>query len=556
MTFAENNRVSHRQLRRQIILAYLAPLLLCLPGEKRLLGIHGMMGVVCGLAVLLFYVIFLIRVAPSFHDLNKAAGGFWGRIAGIFFVVYVVLTAAFLLKLLEEIVPESLLIGVSGEVVGALAAIVCTLGIHRGIQKRGRVAEISTGLMLAGIVLMLVLATNQASLSYVQEMLGQFYFERGEFLEDWYGVLCAFAGLGLLPFSLEFVEKKNSAGRSVAAALVILCAILAAVLLLLPAVLGWDRLQAEPYPILPLLAGADLPGDVLARFDVVWMSFLLYGMLFSIGSLFYYGSHILQSVRLGKGSYWMAAAAYLLSLDWIPGFSIGEFYGPYVAYIFLPVMVIFQGILLLKGKGRKRRSGVGAALLLCLLLGGCAGVEPEKRLYPLAMAVDKGEDGRLAITYAMADLQAATGQEKEEESGYRSLIRLQGNTFGEIAEIYDKSQEKYLDLGHLQVVILSKRMTEPENYPLLLSYLKQETFVGENIYLFVTEDVAAVMNFPGAKSSSIGEYLTGIYENRPSGEAKEGVTLRNIFYTWYRNGQLEELPEIVVQEEELLIHMV
>lgn len=183
-------------------------------------------------------------------------------------------------------------------------------------------------------------------------------------------------------------------------------------------------------------------------------------------------------------------------------------------------------------------------------------MEPEKRLYPLAMAVDKGEDGRLAITYAMADLQAATGQEKEEESGYRSLIRLQGNTFGEIAEIYDKSQEKYLDLGHLQVVILSKRMTEPENYPLLLSYLKQETFVGENIYLFVTEDVAAVMNFPGAKSSSIGEYLTGIYENRPSGEAKEGVTLRNIFYTWYRNGQLEELPEIVVQEEELLIHMV
>ena len=53
---------------------------------------------------------------------------------------------------------------------------------------------------------MLVLSLNQASASNLQEMLGEFYFEKEELFKDWYGVLCAFAGLSLLPFAMEFVE--------------------------------------------------------------------------------------------------------------------------------------------------------------------------------------------------------------------------------------------------------------------------------------------------------------------------------------------------------------
>ena len=45
MKFAENNRISHRQLYRQMILTFLAPFLVCLPGKN---GIQGMdSGVLC-----------------------------------------------------------------------------------------------------------------------------------------------------------------------------------------------------------------------------------------------------------------------------------------------------------------------------------------------------------------------------------------------------------------------------------------------------------------------------------------------------------------------------
>ena len=41
MKFTENNRISHRQLYRQMVLTFLAPFLLCLPGEGALAGREG-----------------------------------------------------------------------------------------------------------------------------------------------------------------------------------------------------------------------------------------------------------------------------------------------------------------------------------------------------------------------------------------------------------------------------------------------------------------------------------------------------------------------------------
>ena len=70
---------------------------------------------------------------------------------------------------------------------------------------------------------------------------------------------------------------------------------------LLPSVFGWGRLKYESCPILPLLAGAELPGNVLARFDVLWMGFLLYSLLFSIGSFLYYGHLIVEKADMGTG---------------------------------------------------------------------------------------------------------------------------------------------------------------------------------------------------------------------------------------------------------------
>mgnify|MGYP000108000031 CR=1 FL=1 len=68
MRFAENNRISHRQLYRQMILALLAPFMLCVFGKGGMNGISAVAGMIFALILLGFYVIWLIRLTPSFED--------------------------------------------------------------------------------------------------------------------------------------------------------------------------------------------------------------------------------------------------------------------------------------------------------------------------------------------------------------------------------------------------------------------------------------------------------------------------------------------------------
>ena len=53
MTFAENNRISHRQLYRQMVLAFTAPFLLCLFGGGKLLGGEKIEGTVLAVILLM-----------------------------------------------------------------------------------------------------------------------------------------------------------------------------------------------------------------------------------------------------------------------------------------------------------------------------------------------------------------------------------------------------------------------------------------------------------------------------------------------------------------------
>ena len=148
MKFTENNRISHRQLYRQMVLTFLAPFLLCLPGEGALAGREGVVGILAALPLLAGYVILLMRMVPWYTDPVKNLGPVQGRLAGLFFLSYVFLTGAYLLDLMAELIPEMLVPGVPGIWIAFLAACVCSFGTHRGMQRRGRMAEVSGGLLL------------------------------------------------------------------------------------------------------------------------------------------------------------------------------------------------------------------------------------------------------------------------------------------------------------------------------------------------------------------------------------------------------------------------
>lgn len=554
MKFAENNRISHRQLYRQMILAFLAPFLLCLPGKEGLLGKSGIAGVFLALALLALYVLLLLRMVPWYSDLVKSLGTVSGRGAGAFFLVYVILTGAYLARLMADLIPAVLVTGIPGSLISFLAVAVCSFGTCKGMQRRGRMAEVSGGILLWGIVLMMVLCLGQGRMDYLKEMAEDSTVQGKAVMDGCYRFLCAFSGLALLPFGLKDVERRGKAGKTLILGIVTLGGILIGTLLLLPAVLGWKRLEEEVWPVIPLMAGADLPGNILARFDVLWMGFLLYSLLFALGSIFHYGHQICLRAHMGTGRWWLPAAVFLVSAAEFEGKQIRDYYGFYLAFIFVPGLLLLQIYMAFRGN-LKRRRRTAAALLLVSLLGltGCAAIEPEKRMYPLALGVDVSEQG-FSMTYGMPDLPQATGQEKPEENGSIPVLSITGKDFQEIGEIYDRSQEKYLDISHIQVILLGNSLMESGKWRELFSYLKEDPFMGENVYLFRTEDPEAVLSWD-SKGSSVGAYLTGLLENRLPGQQKSGVTLRQAYHQWYQNGTLVSLPLIVLEEEGIQVYL-
>ena len=252
----------------------------------------------------------------------------------------------------------------------------------------------------------------------------------------------------------------------------------------------------------------------------------------------------------------MALVVYGLSVLKFRGWGIEDIYGRYLAYIFVPGMLLLQVLIMMRGKGKRRKKTAAAAagISLMLFLSGCAGIEPEKRMYPLALGVDGTADS-FEITYGMPDLPQATGQGKEEENNQTSVLMITGADFDEIEEKYEKSQEKYLDMGHLQVLILSDRLLENERWQVLLDYLKEEPFVGENVYVFRAEDPREILEWEGGSGTSVGEYLVGILENRVSGQEKKGVTLREVYHQRYLTGGMRMLPKVRLSGTELEVWM-
>lgn len=555
MRYAENNQISHRQLYRQMLLSFLAPFLLCLPREGRLLGKPGILGILAGALILTLYSFFLRRLTPWYADPVKMLGEIPGRILGIFFMGYVILAAAYLLSLMAEIVPSVLVTGIPGEVIAFFAALVCSMGSHKGMQRRGRMAEVSGGLVLGVVFLLLFLCVGQSRISYLKEMIAASSLAGKDIMRSLYGFLCAFSGISLLPFVLKEVEKRSTVGRPIVLGIFTLGGSLIGMLVLLPAVLGWQRLKGEAYPVLPLLAGADLPGNVLARFDVLWMAFLLYSLLFAVGSLFHYGNQIMGRAGLGTGRWWMPALVYVISIIEVKGKGIQDIFGSYLGYVFVPGVILVQAGMVIYGNQKRQKKAAAACILFIsvFLLGGCAAIEPEKRMYPLALGVDSyGEETELI--YGMPDLPQATGQEKQEEDKNQKVIPISGKDFYEIEDIYNRSQEKYLDMSHLQVILIGDQILENGRWQKLLAYLDQDPFVGENVYLFRTESPKDVLAWDSG-GTSVGEYLTGLLENRLPERQKKGVTLRQVYHQWYQDGTMAELPVIRLENEEIQVYL-
>lgn len=203
---------------------------------------------------------------------------------------------------------------------------------------------------------------------------------------------------------------------------------------------------------------------------------------------------------------------------------------------------------------RKKSKAVLLAVFLAWNLTAC-GVALENRSFPLSMGVDY-LDGRYQVYYGLPNLSGVTGQNKDgenQQAGEKADF-YQGKTMEDAEKDFQNSQEDYLDTGHLKIILLGKGLlAHEEAYRSLLHYLEEKPSVAGNIYVFSCGRLGDVMAMDGQQMDSLGDYLTGIVENRPDSRAREQTDLQDLYNAWHNGEERPGLLQIKALEDKIML---
>ena len=203
---------------------------------------------------------------------------------------------------------------------------------------------------------------------------------------------------------------------------------------------------------------------------------------------------------------------------------------------------------------KRRYRMIAVVFLLTGSLWAC-GVPLEDRAFPLSVAVDYTE-GKYEVYYGMPDLSAETGQDKEgENSGQKeTVVCYRGRRMEETEELFLRSQEDYLDLGHVKAFLLGENLLKNKNaYEALLAYLEEKPSVAGNIYVFSCRSPREIMELEGTELDSLGTFLVRIVESRPYSRQEEQTDLQSLYNAWHNQENRPSMLQVEAEGQTLLV---
>lgn len=486
--FTENERISGRQLFRKMIMGLIGIYLTVVPVIPEIRGLQGILALLLVMVIYLFAGIWFVRMKAIFQDPERYLGKIVGKLLIFLYLILLWSAGVFLLHVTAGITAYFLIEDSITWAVILSAGIVTYLGSHQGAERRARMAEVCFPVLFVLLAGMMLFVLPGIKMSYLLEDTGVSI--RG-LIRGSIKIAGVFLPFFLFPFALGKVEKAGKSWKYMAGSVSFLTMFLIAALILLQGIFGLGGYEHKQYPMIDLMAGVRLPGDFIQRVDVFWASALLFSMLFSLGSVFFYNYELLKRIKLEK-------AAVILA--------------------------------------------IGIIAAACLT--GC-GVPLEDRAFPLEMSADY-RNGKYEIRYGIPPFSGTTGQDKNTgQAEDAQSVGYTGKILKEAEKKFHDNREKYIDTGHMKALILGYGILEnKEAYGELLQFLEEKPSVGAGIYVFASREIPALMSLDD--SQSVGEKLTGIMENHQKKDRRKIIKLQDLYSAFHRKEERPELPEVYV----------
>ncbi|MBS6196439.1 MAG: GerAB/ArcD/ProY family transporter [Clostridiales bacterium] len=353
--FADNERVSGLQVERQLLLVYLGPVTLWVVSGLR--GREGMWSILLASGILCLWVFFLLRQVHVYRYPEKYWGKVMSRIILLGYQAYLILTGGWLVAKTGAILQEYLVEGISMELAAGILVLTALGGSHH-VQARGRFAQSAWPVIggLTGLMLFFGIFQGKQEFLTAAEGAGQIW-NGDSFFQIAKGtgwILSAFLGVGFLPFLVvQADEKKGHAGllfRTIGKNALWM----GALLLILQAVFGRRGEEVSEYPVLDLMAGVRMPGGFVRRIDLIFLTVILFALLFTLGSVFFYSKYICQRIACPWSRTAAALLCFLLGISRFGQETLVKEYPVIMMWIFLP---FFLALTVCTGFLRRRAYG-------------------------------------------------------------------------------------------------------------------------------------------------------------------------------------------------------
>lgn len=351
--FADNQKISLRQIKRLLIMDVFGVSSLMLPGI--LSSVTGADGVICMLLGMAGGILLILLMWGNLRNMKcdyysymkDNAGQFVGDIFMVFYFLYFITLCGFVLYQITTLVMTWLLPEGSYFWVSLLLILLAAYGTVRGIEGRARVYEIIFWFLGVPLFIMLLLSLREINTDYWMPMFaseGRELF-RGS-IAYWIFFLPFSSILFLKPFCREEEKLTSCAVKS----WVYVSILNIAVYLILLGVFGKNTMGVLKNPVITLMSMIDLPGGFFTRQDVVMMAVWFYALFALLNTSVFQSSLILKDLFRGAGK----RSSLIISL--IIAFFIGmgmfenafmtDVFEIYQKWIALPGMILILLILL------------------------------------------------------------------------------------------------------------------------------------------------------------------------------------------------------------------
>lgn len=510
--YSNNERVSLRQFKRLLTLELFGVTTVLLPGILcKNVQRDGVTALAGGVLFTFLYALLLKaaakRAGRSLQKTLKQKRTIYYEIFLIIMIVQMVLMGIWVLTLASEMSRDILLQGMDLRIVILTFAFVCVLGAFKGMECRGRMAEVLYLFILLPFLILLFLAARKMNPDAIQPIITE---PAKTIAMGSYEVFIVFQGVTLGLFALPYLKNQKDFWKGIRQSIWLNGLFCLLLLVAAIGIFGINGAASQNWLAVNLMTTPEFPGGLMERMDVLMVTIWIVSLFFFVsGSIFYGGKMAgrLLGLKRERTGLWILTVLIVAGSMVMGGREYAYYvYMTYMKYIGVPLLLILLLGICLGMKPKKAVAGVVCALLAIGMTGCAKGVELEDREFVLALGVEVQED-KIQFYYDTSNTQKGSG----DDSGQKA-VRIETDEFYELTAAFGEQSDKYLDYNHLKALVIGKNLaSDSEKLSELLKYIEKNELFARNTKLFFSEDVENIFTMSTQMDEALGEYLENLY---------------------------------------------